>query len=58
MTQKASKFVNKKYKGKIFYLKVEGETFYNILFKRYRLMTVNNLTVETLNPKNKLVYKH
>jgi hypothetical protein len=38
----------------------EGQILYNVLLNNYSKMTVNNLTVETLDPKNDvaIIYKH
>jgi hypothetical protein len=38
----------------------EGQILYNVLLNNYSKMTVNNLTVETLDPRNDvaIIYKH
>jgi hypothetical protein len=38
----------------------EGQILYNVLMNNYSKMTVNNLTVETLDPRNDvaIIYKH
>ena len=46
----AHKFVNRK--RRIYYIKYNGKYLYNILMNRHYCMTVNNIKVETLNPKN------
>ena len=46
----AHKFVNRK--RRIYYVKYNGKYLYNILMNRHYCMTVNNIKVETLNPKN------
>ena len=46
----AHKFVNRK--RRIYYVKYNGKYLYNILMNRHYCMTVNNIKVETLNPRN------
>jgi uncharacterized delta-60 repeat protein len=46
----AHKFVNRR--RRIYYIKYNGKYLYNILMNRHYCMTVNNIKVETLNPKN------
>ena len=46
----ARKFVNKK--RRIYYVKYNGKYLYNVLMNRHYCMTVNNIKVETLNPRN------
>ena len=36
----------------VHYSKYEGEKLYNILMEKHQIMIVNNMKVETLNPKN------
>jgi uncharacterized delta-60 repeat protein len=36
----------------VYYVKYNGETLYNVLMEKHYYMYVNNLKVETLNPKN------
>lgn len=46
----AHKFVNRK--RRIYYVKYNGKYLYNVLMNRHYCMTVNNIKVETLNPRN------
>lgn len=46
----ARKFVNKK--RRIYYVKYNGKYLYNVLMNRHYCMIVNNIKVETLNPRN------
>jgi uncharacterized delta-60 repeat protein len=46
----AHKFVNRK--RRVYYIKYNGKYLYNILMNRHYSMIVNNIKVETLNPKN------
>ena len=46
----AHKFVNRR--RRIYYIKYNGKYLYNVLMNRHYCMTVNNIKVETLNPKN------
>ena len=46
----AHKFVNRK--RRIYYVKYNGKYLYNILMNGHYCMTVNNIKVETLNPRN------
>jgi uncharacterized delta-60 repeat protein len=36
----------------IYYVKYNGETLYNVLMEKHYIMNVNNIRVETLNPRN------
>uniref|UniRef100_A0A6C0DST3 Hedgehog/Intein (Hint) domain-containing protein n=1 Tax=viral metagenome TaxID=1070528 RepID=A0A6C0DST3_9ZZZZ len=36
----------------VYYVKYDGEKLYNVLMERHQLMMINNMKVETLNPKN------
>ena len=47
----AYKLLNKENK-KIYKVDYNGEVLYNVLLEDYSIMTVNNLTVETLDPEN------
>jgi hypothetical protein len=40
------------YSDKVKKVKYNGETLYNVLLQEHRVMTVNNLTCETLHPAN------
>jgi len=46
----AKQFVGR-YKG-IYYIKYENQILYNVLMEKHYAMVVNNMRVETLNPKN------
>jgi uncharacterized delta-60 repeat protein len=46
----AHKFVNRK--RRIYYIRYNGKYLYNILMNRHYSMIVNNIKVETLNPRN------
>lgn len=39
---------------KVYKIPYEGQTLYNVLMEKHRTMKVNNLTCETLNPKNEM----
>jgi hypothetical protein len=49
-----ARYLNKYVKNKksVYNVKYNGEILYNVLMEKHEKMKVNNMTVETMNPKN------
>ena len=46
------------FNNKIYKVEYKNELLYNVLLKDYTTMNVNNLTAETLDPKNPVAQKY